>query len=111
MKEEERVYHILGAKLLEEGAQALLSSLLGVASSSRWDVCLLTPLQDVGHVMVTAVHRFVQRCVAPSVKGKRYWSKSSVSLHFPVKAGLPVFGYWVHSAGLQEEAHSLHVSW
>lgn len=25
--------------------------------------------------------------------------------------GSPVLGYWVHSAGLQEEAHSLHVSW
>lgn len=76
MKEEERVHRILQAVLLEERAEALLSILLGVASS-RGGVRLLTPPQDLDHVVVAAVHRFVQRRVAPSVTRKPHWSKSS----------------------------------
>lgn len=75
MKGEERVFHVLSAKLLvvllEKRAQALPSILLGVPiSSSRWGVRLLTLLQDVDHVVVTEVHCFVQRRVAPSVTRK-----------------------------------------
>lgn len=75
MKGEERVFHVLSAKLLvvllEKRAQALPSILLGVTiSSSGRGVRLLTPLQDVDHVVVTEVHRFVQRRVAPSVTRK-----------------------------------------
>lgn len=72
----EEFFHVLSAKLLvvllEERAQALLSSLLGVpiSSSSRRGVRLLTPLQDVDHVVATGVHRFVQRRVSPSVARK-----------------------------------------
>lgn len=75
MKAEERAFHVLSAKLpvvpLEKRAQALPSILLRVTiSSSRQGVRLLTPLQNVDHVVVTEVRGFVQRRVAPSVTRK-----------------------------------------
>lgn len=57
-----------------------------------------------------------QKCTASSSgvlphlwPGQQRWSPSSDHLHVPVNVGSPVFGYRVHSASIQEEAHGPHV--
>lgn len=52
--------------LSEEGAQALPSRLLSVVSSG-WAAGVLALPQDVNHIVVAEVHRFIQRRVAPPV--------------------------------------------
>lgn len=83
-------FHLLWAKLLavplEERAQALLPR-LGVPSSRR-GARLLTPPQDVHHVVMAEVRGFVQRRVAPSARRETALEWILRSLMCPSKGGL-----------------------
>lgn len=96
------------ALLSEEGAPALPSRLLRVVRGG-WAARVLALPQDVNHIMVAEVHRFIQRRVAPSVTRTTALESKFRSLTRPSNVGSPVFGYRVHSASIQEEAHGPHV--